>query len=522
MLGAMKRGAAVAALVMCGALAGASAAQAGTYTVYACSTPDGKPAPMEGWVGTSSPGAPNWTGHAAYCTGSDPKFVLQHDVSTSPQTWPFGALAAYTFTAPQGTRVTSAVVRRRYSGSDTQTMAYQARWRDQYGEWCPLAWGCASLDGDATYGGIDSTSYVLQQVCGGPGDCTGSRVVTTEVRRAATTLEDPASPSFASPPSGPLVEPRRTLAGVVAASLPLSDAGGGLADVRLEVDGAVVGSWGVDANAGRCVKPYRHVVPCKLAATAAIEWDSNRVADGVHSARLLVDDAAGNTLVYGPFQIDVRNTPNRCGPGTAGVHVGARFRGAGARVTVRRGRALRVRGRLTSGGAPVANATVQLVARVRRRGAKPKPTGRVAVTGADGRFRLRVPAGPSRTLRLAVRAGAADTRFTCSRPLRLGVRAAATLRASRRHLSGPSSVRFSGRLRGGHIPARGKIVVLQGREDGRWRSFAVTRSDRRGRFDHRYRFRGVPGTYPVRALIPADASYPFARGASRSVVIRIS
>jgi hypothetical protein len=60
---------------------------------------------------------------------------------------------------------------------------------------------------------------------------------------------------------------------------------------------------------------------------------------------------------------------------------------------------------VTSGGAPVANATVQLVARVRRRGARPKPTGRVAVTGADGRFRLRVPAGPSRTLRLAIRVG---------------------------------------------------------------------------------------------------------------------
>ncbi len=112
----MKRGAAVAALATIVALAGAASAQAGTYTVYACSTPDGKPAPMEGWIGTSSPGAPNWTGHAAYCSGADPKFVMQHYLG--PGSWPFGAYASYTFTAPPDTQVSSAVVRRRYPGSN--------------------------------------------------------------------------------------------------------------------------------------------------------------------------------------------------------------------------------------------------------------------------------------------------------------------------------------------------------------------------------------------------------------------
>ena len=42
------------------------------------------------------------------------------------------------------------------------------------------------------------------------------------------------------------------------------------------------------------------------------------------------------------------------------------------------------------------------------------------------------------------------------------------------------------------------------------------------RFRARNRFRGNPGTYPVRALVPADASYPFAAGASRAVTIRVS
>jgi hypothetical protein len=516
----MKRGAAVAALATIVALAGAGSAQAGTYTVYACSTPDGKPAPMEGWVGSSSPGAPNWTSHGAYCSGADPKFVMQHYLGTGA--WPYGAVTSYTFTAPPDTRVSSAVVRRRYSGSNDQTMAFQVRWRDQVGEWCPRAWGCTGLDGDRQFSGIDGPSYLIQQVCGGPQDCSDDHVITTEIRRVATTLEDTASPSLAAPPSGPLVEPGRALAGPVAASLPLRDEGGGLAAVGLEVDGAPAGSWPVDGNGGRCAAPYRHIVPCKLAATAAIEWNSTAVADGVHSARLIAVDAAGNTSAYGPFQITVRNTPNSCGPRAPGLEIGARFRSAGRRLTVRRGHAVRVRGRVTSSGAPVGGATINLVARVRRRGSATRTTGRVAVTRASGRFALRVPAGPSRTLWIGVRARATDTRFLCSKPLRLGVRAAASLHASRTRLSGPGSVRFSGRLRGGHVPARGKIVVLQGREDGRWHTFANTRTNRRGRFHARYRFRGVPGTYPVRALIPADASYPFAAGASRAVAIRVS
>jgi hypothetical protein len=515
----MKRGGAVAVLAAIVTLAGAGSAQAGTYTVYACSTPDGKPAPLDGWAGASSPGAPNWTGHANHCSGADPKFVMEHYLGATPQTWPFGAIASFTFTAPPNTRVVSAVVRRRWSGSNDQTLAYQARWRDQYGEWCPRAWGCGPLDGDVTYTNIDNASYMLDQVCGGPADCTDDHVITTEIRRAATTLEDNASPSLASPPSGTLVEPGRALAGPVAASLPLRDEGGGLDAVHLEVDGAVVGTWAVDANDGRCVRPFRHVVPCKLAATAAVSWDSNTVADGAHQARLLADDAAGNRMVFGPFQITVRNTPSACGPRAAGLAIAARFSRAGRRVTVRRGKAVRIHGRVTSAGNPVAGATVHLVGRVQRRGSRSGAVGGVAVTGASGRFRLRAPADRSRTLWVGLRAGPADTRFSCSKALRLGVRAGVSLRASRTRLGGAGTVRFSGRLR---VRARGKIVVLQAREDGRWRTFANTRTNRRGRFRASYRFRGLPGTYPVRALVPPDASYPFAAGTSRAVRIRVS
>ena len=425
-----------------------------------------------------------------------------------------GSAARYTFTAPAGTLVTAATVRRRYSGSGAQVMAFRVGYRDQWPEWCTLYSGCTGLDGDRSFSGIDSQSYVIEQICGGPSDCPDSRTITA--RCGASPRRSPIPPPrrsrrpraarWSSPAArSPVASPPRSL----------RDEGGGLAAVRLEVDGAPAGTWGVDANGGRCALPYAHVVPCRLAATAAIEWDSNGVPDGTHQARLLVDDAAGNTLVHGPFQIQVANTPTSCGPAVAGMRVGARFRQGGRRVTVRRGRAVRVTGRVTRAGAPLAGATVHLLNRVRRRGAATAPSGRVALTGAGGRYALRVPAGPSRTLRLGVRAGAADTGLTCSARLRLRVRAQVTLRASPRRLGGPGTVRFAGRLRGGHVPARGKLLVLQGREDDRWRTFAATRTDGRGRFHVRYRFRGVPGRYPVRALVPEDGSYPFAAGTSR-------
>jgi hypothetical protein len=514
----MKRGGGLVLAAILAAGMGPSAAEAGTYTVYACSTPSGQPAPLDGWIGTSSPGPPNWTGHANYCAGSDPYFVMDHELPPSGE-WPVGSVARYTFTAPAGTTVSSAVVRRRYSGSTSQVMAFRVGWRDQWPEWCTAFTNCHGLDGDRAFSGIDNPTYVLEEICGGPSTCTDTKTITSQIRRVATTLSDPAGPSFASPPSGTLLEPGRVLAGRIGASLPLRDEGGGLRAVRLEVDGAVAGSWAVDGNAGRCAEPYVYTVPCKLAATALVDWDSNSVPDGDHQARLVVSDAAGNELFHGPFAIRVRNTPTSCCDRAPGLRVTARFKRGRRHATIRRGRRIRITGRVTASGAPVAGATVYLVRRVQRGGATAGASGSAAATRANGRFTLRVPAGPSRTLWLGVRASGAATRFTCSRRLQLRVRAQVSLRADPRRLGGAGTVRFAGRVRGGRIPARGKIVVLQAREAGKWRTFTATRSDRRGRFHVRYRFRGTPGSYPIRARVPEEAAYPFAPGTSRPVAV---
>ena len=65
-------------------------------------------------------------------------------------------------------------------------------------------------------------------------------------------------------------------------------------------------------------------------------------------------------------------------------------------------------------------------------------------------------------------------------------------------------------------------MTLQARDGGRWRDFASARTHRKGRFGARYRFsRGASGSFPIRAVARADASYPYATGRSRAIRVRV-
>ena len=84
-------------------------------------------------------------------------------------------------------------------------------------------------------------------------------------------------------------------------------------------------------------------------------------------------------------------------------------------------------------------------------------------------------------------------------------------------------MRFSGRLRtrGERIPGRGLLLVLQGRERGRWRTFEDARTNGKGRWHVSYTFSGRPGRYPIRVRIRRQSSYPFELGYSRALTVRV-
>ena len=157
-----------------------------------------------------------------------------------------------------------------------------------------------------------------------------------------------------------------------------------------------------------------------------------------------------------------------------------------------------------------------------RRGDGSKPVGAPVRAGANGRYSLRVPKGPSRSLRVGWRrAGEPD--FACSRSLSLKVRARISLSGSPKAI--PAALpraTFRGRLTGGYVPRRGKLVLLQGRQPGRnWRTFRAVRTNRKGRFSTRYRFSGARGLFRVRARVPSEAVYPFGPATSRVVRVLV-
>ena len=143
--------------------------------------------------------------------------------------------------------------------------------------------------------------------------------------------------------------------------------------------------------------------------------------------------------------------------------------------------------------------------------------------GADGRFSFKVPPGVNRTLRTGFRAAASDVALACSNTVALRVKAGVTLRAKPRSVRFGRTTRFSGRVLGAGLPARGKLVDLQAYE-GRWRTFKTVRTHGFGaRFSARYRFIRVNRTRTLkfRARVRREAGFPYQLGTSKTTKVRI-
>jgi hypothetical protein len=144
---------------------------------------------------------------------------------------------------------------------------------------------------------------------------------------------------------------------------------------------------------------------------------------------------------------------------------------------------------------------------------------RKLTTDANGRFRFRTAKrGASRTIR--VRYDGTPTVRPSQTDVQLAVSVSSTLHASRHSVRSGHAVRFSGTLRGGHVPA-GKLVQLQARVRGRWQTFANPHAKANGSWTYVYKFTGGTGRYVFRARIPFQAGYPFVTGKTATATIRV-
>jgi hypothetical protein len=194
-----------------------------------------------------------------------------------------------------------------------------------------------------------------------------------------------------------------------------------------------------------------------------------------------------------------------------------------ARRAVRFGRGAAVRvGLIDETGRPITAAELQVLTREVRSGSEWRLAPGVT-TGADGRALVRLAAGPSRRVRIEYRVHTGDARAVVADEVRLDVRAGVTLKIRPRHLHGGRTIGLRGRLLAAPATRLGKVITLQARERGRWRDFKSTRTRRTGRFATRYRFTsGARGTFPIRAVAQADASYPYATGRSHAVRVHVA
>ncbi len=546
--------AAAAAGAGAGAAAVPSTAAAGEFHVYSCRTPSGESAPTDGWSGSVTGTASFAEDTCSQAGGALVAALLAHwprRPNLTEATWAFGIPEGETIAAATLWRAGDTAGGAEENGSfefwlaaQTETNIFEACVFVECLSLGAIGQPLSALNRVAVPAADLGSRLYLTATCGGtsvfhcpegPGDSNGYAAV-VYLYAADLTLEQAAPPS-ASNVSGELAS-ASTVSGTSDVAFSASDPASGVYEAVFSVDGAVVQRTVLDEDGGRCrnvgqttdgLAAFLYVQPCPASVNADVGLDTTRVSNGEHHVAVSVIDAAGNAAtvldrnvtVYNPPPVGGPNGTNASAHATLAIGWEAPAKGAkaaGARLTSPYGHAQTIAGRLTgAGGVPIGAAQVDVLSTPGYAGAKQTLTS--VLTEADGRFTLRLPAGSSsRTLRFEYSddVGAPPV---ATRTLTLSVRAGISLRVAPHTTSVGHSIRFSGRLLGGPVPAGGKPLVLEARSPGgAWLEFDVIRSDARGRFHAGYRFKFPgPAGYQFRVLCEAEADYPFATGASNVV-----
>jgi hypothetical protein len=256
---------------------------------------------------------------------------------------------------------------------------------------------------------------------------------------------------------------------------------------------------------------------------------------GKRTLLLRVTDTAGNQTVSPPFAVAARGPVNGSGGGDGARLVagfpGHAFRGHGKKrhrvgvlrptKTVGFGHGTTVRGILRNpAGQPVGGADLRLLVRELRLGSRYVDRGGVT-TGADGRFTFRITRGSSRRVRIAYRAYPGDDHLTAKSDVTFKTKARITVHVPR-HVRSRGTVRFRGSLKGRPLPPRGVTLELQAHQPGHgWRTVKTTRTRKAGRYSTPYRFNSPGGRFTFRMRLRPNDSYPYSRGTSRDVRVRV-
>jgi len=538
-----------------------AAAYAGNWMEVSCVNPSQSAAPSDGWSSFAAGGgygSNNGTG----CGSGSPMFaMLSTDAAVG-----VGSAETLQYTPPSGsTLIGGSVDVSMYAdgyGQDASgtAVAYSPSYAydgsDVFFQCAhgltPCANGTNDFAGVLGIPGGRGGNFYLSAGCGGAGgqacNSGGSEGAWSLVRLwwANFLLSNAAAPG-ASGVSGTLLSPNAH--GTQELIFNASDSGGpGVYAVTVQIDGKAVYSATPDNNGGKCVAVgssggalmFDYSQPCKQSESVDLPINTAAVADGQHTLKVVVEDAAQNSSVVYVGTISTQNAPTKVlslgalpGPGTSGTSASkpspgspngtGASEGAQLRLGVRHRmtrtyahRALRITGRLVdSQGRPIGAATVDVLQQI-----DGSATLRVighAKTRVNGAFAVRVPGGPSRLIEVAYRAFSADSAYAAQAKIEESVSAGVQLNVDPHHTSAEGTITLSGRVLGS-VPAQGVIVELLVHYRGRWEPFRNPRTDSRGRFQVVYQFQGGIGRFPFRALaFGGQAEFPFLQGESGAV-----
>jgi 5-hydroxyisourate hydrolase-like protein (transthyretin family) len=215
----------------------------------------------------------------------------------------------FTFTAPAGTSITGATWTEHalgLEGGDWNVLVSDAN-HDVYTV-------VPARDHDlALHRAASGTTLVARLQCGGPGACVALPNAHFSIESTAVTLTDEHAPDPGTP-TGSLTGQKLT--GVSPITFRANDVGAGVRFVHV-YDDANDHVTLIDSNNNVCsdvsnagLRMYSRRVPCLLSATASATLDTTALADGNHTIKVTLEDAAGNTsTVLGPETKLIANHP---------------------------------------------------------------------------------------------------------------------------------------------------------------------------------------------------------------------
>ena len=365
-------------------------------------------------------------------------------------------------------------------------------------------------------------------------DCLLSSNRPLEIRGAEVTLRESVLPSLAI--TGGTLTSGGLQSGIRSVGYRAADQESGIAKIEILLDDNVVATHDFSANASRC--PHTGWNACQEAVNEEVAVDTRQIADGIYTLGARTTDAAGNAAVTRTGSLTVRNqalppsggnpappppAPLTQAPGPpTGIHV-THINSTRTFLTsrlIRYGSRATLRGILRDpAGKPIPNATVDVILQTERKKSRlRKVTSRT--TDVNGRFEYKTNPGPSRLVRFAYGHNSGNSTYAFTHDVKVKTKAGLTLHVNRTRLRNGQSVRFYGTIRGNK---QRKVLEVQVRQRGRWDTIRSVRSDSKGRWSWRYRFKRTyePTRYKFRARVRTESGFPYATGHSRTRSVRV-